>query len=208
MPMKHLLIILLTLAFQGAHAAGARPPVDVANPHPSYKIFTQSPDELICWAAAAKSVLKVYQKLNSDSVCQIVSKIRNQNCCLPGDAIAGICNYEGRVQDVYRHYGVPFHEFSVDFDQLYRELKAGRLVNMIINMSRFKNEERQGHINTIYKAEKLDDGSYRFYVGDSSSYRWFKFLSRDVKRLRDGRWSYVSLNENFTIERFVTVLPR
>jgi hypothetical protein len=208
MPTKYLLSLIFLVASQGTHAAGARPPVEVADPHPSYKIFTQSPEELICWAAAAKSVLKMYPQRNSDSVCQIVSKIRNQNCCLPGDGIAESCNYGGRVQDVYRYYDVPFHEFGVDFDQLYRELKAGRLVNMIVNMSRFKNEERQGHVNTIYKAEKLDDGSYRFYVGDSGSYRWFRFLSRDVKRLRDGRWSYVSLNENFTIERFVTVLPQ
>jgi hypothetical protein len=163
MPTKYLLSLIFLVASQGTLAAGARPPVEVADPHPSYKIFTQSPEELICWAAAAKSVLRMDPHRNRDSVCEIVSKIRNQNCCLPGDGIV---------------------------------------------MSRFKNEERQGHVNTIYKAEKLDDGSYRFYVGDSGPYRWFRFLSRDVKRLRDGRWSYVSLNENFTIERFVTVLPQ
>jgi hypothetical protein len=197
--------LALALLSPQALANGAGKPVDTVEPFPKFRIFAQSSDEFICWAAAGKSVLKMYQPQNRDSVCQIVSKVRNMNCCLNGDQIRDECNEVDRVERVYARYGVSSFDIGIDFASVYRELQAGRLVNMVINMALFRNETRQGHINTIYKADLLEDGSYRFYVGDSGSYRWFSFLSRDVKLLRDGRWNYTSLNENFTIDRFISV---
>ncbi len=198
----------LALTSIQAKANGDGPPVETARPYPGFKIFAQTSDENICWAAAAKSVLKMYQPQNRDSVCQIVSKVRNMDCCLAGDGIRDNCNYGGLVENVYNRYGITHFDIGVDFAGVYREVKAGRLVNMVINMAIFRNETRQGHVNTIYKADLLEDGSYRFYVGDSGSYRWFDFRSKDVKLLRDGRWSYTSLNENFTIDRFISTIPR
>jgi len=198
--------VLFTCAFtQNASAARV---VETVNPFPAYKIYRQAPDELICWAAAAKSVLKMYDPSNRDSVCQMVSKVRNLDCCLPGDGIKEECNKAGFVQNVYAKYNFAYYESNVDFERVYRELKAGRLVNMIINVAISRNETRMGHVNTIYKAERLKKGAIRFYVGDSSGVNWYSFDSDDVKLRSDGRWTYSSLAASFTLEKFLIVLPK
>ncbi len=208
MTMKSSLLALSIFALFGAQNSQAARVTETVNPYPNFKVYRQTQDELICWAAAAKAVLKMYNPQNTDSVCQIVSKVRNQSCCLPGDGIAESCNQAGLTQSVYSRYNFAYYESGVDFERVYMELKAGRLVNMVINLAMFRNETRRGHVNTIYKAERLKNGQIRFYVGDSGGLNWFNFRSDDVKQKSDGRWYYSSLDATFSIEKFIVVLPK
>ncbi len=200
------IMFLTLLAFYAIPYSQARTRVlERVKPYAPFKIYQQYPGENICWALAAKAILQAQQG-QSESPCRIVSRTRGEACCASQGALSDACNQAGHVSRALAAYGTSSTRWDVDFDRVFETLKEKGLVAIIMDMDDSSFGKRRGHVAVIYGAEKLSNGHYQFYVGDSV-HSWYDFNTKDLKKLPNGRWRYLSLDVSFEWEAMI-VIPK
>jgi hypothetical protein len=195
--------VLFALSF--SNLAVAKTYTEKVGVYPEYKMPKQQLGENICWALAAKSVLYNVKKKNVYT-CEIVSKVKKKHSCCSTKGILDACNTSDHISRALAIYGVHSTSSAVDFERIFQELRASKVVAMITDMSNSSFGSRRGHVSIIYAAEKRTSskGSYYIFSVADSSNGYYSFNTKDL-RLKKGKYEYLSFNVSFLWERIVLI---
>lgn len=189
----------MAMLLSGINLSFSKSLVETAEPYKGFRGFRQFQGENICWALAAKAVL-VPLLGTAPAVCKIISKTTGRSCCSYNNHVAEECNKQGRAERVMRAYNIKSQNISADsFESVFQTLKAKGLATITMDVNQSSWGERLGHEAVIYKSHKYNDGSYEFFVADST-YGNYVVDTSELKLTKKGKLRHRSWEHSFDWE--------